>query len=163
MRSRSLETFLAFGAFGAAALGAALVGSRATRRTVHSYWYNVELKKPAFQPPAPWFGPVWTLLYALLAVSGARVWRAPPSRARRRALTLWGAQVALNAAWPVLFFSARRPRAALAELVALVGSAAVYMDEAQQVDRGAALAVAPYLAWTGFATLLNEEIVRLNP
>lgn len=159
MRSRTFGSYLAFAA---ATAGAALLGRFAMRRSVHSFWYNVELKKPAFQPPAEVFPPVWTVLYALVALSGARVWQAPRSPARRRALALWGAQLVLNAAWTLIFFGARRPRAALADLVGLIGSIAAYMDEAQQVDRGAALAIAPYLAWTGFAAVLNEEIVRLN-
>ena len=159
MRSRTLGSYLAFGA---ATVAAGLMGAFATRRSVDSFWYHVELKKPSFQPPEKVFGPVWTVLYGLIAVSGARVWQARRSRARTRALALWGTQLALNTAWPLIFFGARRPRAALADLVALIGSIAAYMDEAQQVDGRAAIAVAPYLAWTGFATLLNEEIVRLN-
>ena len=45
----------------------------------------------------------------------------------------------------------------------LVGTIGAYMVVARKVDRPAALLMAPYLGWCGFAALLNEEIVRLNP
>jgi len=97
-----------------------------------------------------------------MATSGYRIWKAPPSRARTRALALWGTQLALNAAWTPLFFGARRPKAALADLLALVGVVAAYTATSQKVDKPAAAMMIPYLGWLGFASLLNEEVVRRN-
>jgi translocator protein len=105
---------------------------------------------------------VWTGLYALIALSGYRVWREPRSRQRRRALGLWGAQLLLNAAWSPLFFGLRRPLAALVDVVLLTGTAAAYAATARRVDRPAAIMMLPYLGWLGYATALNEEIWRLN-
>lgn len=141
---------------------AAALGAVATRRSVDSAWYQVRLRKPRFQPPAQVFGPVWTVLYATIAESGARIWRAPKSRARTRALALWGTQLVLNTAWSVLFFGARRPGAALVDVLALVGATAAYAKVAHGVDRTAAWMVTPYLGWLGFATVLNAAIVRKN-
>lgn len=141
---------------------AAALGSLGTNRSVRSNWYR-SLRKPSFQPPSGAFGPVWTALYVLMTASAYRVWRAPPSPARTRALALWGTQLALNAAWSWLFFGARKPAASLAELIALFATITSYANEARKVDPIAAWLIAPYLGWTAFAGLINEEIVRRNP
>ncbi len=154
-----LRTLLGFGALTA---GAAVLGALATKRSVNSPWYNVELKKPAWQPPRKAFGPVWTALYALIAGSATRVFDAPPSPARSRALALWGTQLALNAAWSVIFFGARKPKVAAVEIGLLLAAIAAYMAQARKVDRGATAMVAPYLAWTGFAAALNANIAKNN-
>jgi tryptophan-rich sensory protein len=144
---------------------AALLGARSTKGG-RSRWYR-KLRKPAFQPPPEVFAPVWTVLYGLIAYSGYRVYRQPPSPERTRALALWAAQLGMNAIWTPLFFGKlggkHHPRAALGDVVALTGAVAAYAATARKVDWVASAAVAPYLAWSSFATLLNEEIVRLNP
>ena len=149
----------ALGGFVGAVAAAAVVGGVATTR--NQDWYR-SLRKPPFNPPDWLFGPAWTTLYALMATSAYRVWRAPPSPERSRALGLWGAQLALNAAWSPLFFGAHRPRAALVDLALLVVGICAYANEARKVDAPAAWMMAPYGAWCAFAGLLNEEIVRLN-
>jgi tryptophan-rich sensory protein len=106
---------------------------------------------------------VWTVLYATIAVSGWRTWRRPDSPERTRALRLWAVQMAANAAWTPIFFGARRPRPALADLTVQLAATAGYVATAARVDRPAAVVLAPYLAWTAFAGALNEEIVRRNP
>lgn len=140
---------------------AGAIGSVASRDGL-GLWYT-RLRKPSFQPPREVFGPVWTALYGAIAFSGWRVWKQPPSPRRRVALGLWGVQLALNAAWPWLFFGRRRPRAALVDQVALLGAIGAYSIAARKVDRGAALLMLPYVGWVSFATVLNREIVRLNP
>lgn len=153
---------LALAGFGAAVSGAALLGARVspddgkTRR-----WYR-RLKKPEFTPPKPAFPVVWTTLYTLMALSAYRIWRREASPARKRALAFWWAQLAANAAWSPIFFGAKRPRAALADLAVLLPLIAAYTRESGRIDRTAAMMVAPYLGWTTFAAVLNEEIARLN-
>ena len=159
MRRRP-SSWLALLGFGGACAAAALVGAAVTRRNLG--WYRT-LKKPPFQPSERVFGPVWSALYALMSASAWRVWKSPDSPARSRALGLWGGQLVANAAWSPLFFGAHRPRAALADLGLLTGTAAAYAREAGVVDRAAGWMMAPYLVWCGFAGLLNEEIVRRNP
>jgi tryptophan-rich sensory protein len=151
---------LAAAAFGAAVTAAALAGGAATRRSARSRWYAA-LRKPPGQPPPAVFGPVWTALYAAMATSGYRVWRTS-SPGRSRALRLWAAQLALNAAWSPLFFGARRPRAALADVALLLPTVGAYALAARKVDRAAAWLVVPYLAWTGFALWLNAGLVVKN-
>lgn len=145
--------------YGVAAVGAATMRGGGSPK---SLWYRV-LRKPPLQPPNRVFGPVWSVLYGAIAYSGWKVWRAPKSPERSRALALWAAQLGLNGAWTPLFFGARRPKLALADLAALDAAATAYAAAAAEVDRTAALVVAPYLAWLGFATYLNAEIVARNP
>jgi tryptophan-rich sensory protein len=152
---------MALGAFAGLTGLAALAGSWATRRGLQR-WYP-RLDKPRFTPPRWVFGPVWSGLYALMAGSAWRVWRLPSSPRRTRALAWWGTQLALNAAWSPLFFGARWPRAALADLALLLGATAGYTATVRELDRPAAWMMAPYLAWTGFAGVLNAEIARRNP
>ena len=105
---------------------------------------------------------MWTGLYGLIAASGYRVWAAPSSPDRTRALGLWAAQLGLNAAWPVLFFGRHDPKAALVDIGLLSASISAYTESATRVDPAARWMMAPYRAWVGFSTALNGEIVRLN-
>lgn len=159
MTKRGLLPTVLFGALTAAA---ALIGTIATRRSVDSAWYRDELRKPRYQPPKQVFPIVWTALYVLMARSAARVWQARPSTQRNRALALWGTQLALNAGWSVLFFGVRRPKLAVVEIGALLAAVSAYAVYARRVDRRAAYQIAPYVAWTSFATVLNADIVRRN-
>jgi tryptophan-rich sensory protein len=159
--SLRVESLVALGSFGALVAGAGLVGSRSTRGS-NLRWYR-RLRKPGFQPPSWVFGPVWTVLYGVMAVSAWRVWNRPAGPRRSWALLLWGVQLAFNAAWSPLFFGRHRKRAALGDLAALGASLVAYTAVASQVDRGAAWMMAPYLGWVGYAGALNEEIARLNP
>lgn len=138
----------------------ALAGSRATQRGLP--WY-CRLNKPPFQPPTWLFAPVWTVLYAAIAISGWRVYRQPRSLLRRRALRLWGAQIGLNGMWSWLFVGGRMTWAALADCLLLSAPAGAYVRVARQIDRSAARLFLPYVAWVGFATRLNQEVVRRNP
>lgn len=153
---------LALAGFAAAAAFAAALGSRHNPKEEGSdttEWYRA-LDKPRWTPP-DWVFPVaWTPLYALIAASGWRVWRAPDSRARSRALVLWGTQLGLNAAWTPLFFGRRSPEAGLVDVGLLLPSIAAYTVQAAKVDKPAAWMMAPYLGWVSFATALNADIVR---
>jgi translocator protein len=156
-----LRRGVALGVFAGLTAGAALAGTMVMRGAADD-WYD-GLRKPRLNPPKAVFGPVWTVLYGLIAVSGYRVWKAPDSRRRRAALGLWGTQLALNAAWNPLFFGLRNPLAAFVDLVALTGTVTAYAAVARKVDKAASLLMLPYLGWLGFAGYLNEEIMRKNP
>jgi tryptophan-rich sensory protein len=155
------ESLVALGAIGALTAGSAAVGARASKGGGSQLWYR-RLRKPPFQPPGWVFGPVWTVLYGLMAFSAWKVWNRPAGPKRSWALLLWGTQLGFNALWSPLFFGRHRQRAALADIGALGVSLAAYTTVSSKVDRQAAWMMAPYLAWVGFASLLNEEIVRLN-
>lgn len=128
-------------------------------------WYSA-LAKPSWTPP-PWlFGPVWTVLYVLIAVAGWRVWQAAPAPghdARRMvALALWGVQACLNMAWSWLMFGLNRIDLAAADIAALWLAIAGFILAAAPVSRPAAWLFAPYLAWVSFAAALNFAVLWLN-
>lgn len=121
------------------------------------------MEKPAWNPPGWVFAPVWTLLYGLMALAAWLVWRRGGFAANRRALVLFLAQVALNAAWTPIFFGMRLPGLAFAEILLLWAAIGATIGAFRKVDRIAAWLLAPYLAWVSFAAALNFTIWRLNP
>jgi translocator protein len=130
-------------------------------------WYAA-LKQPPWKPPDPWFGPAWTLIFALSAWGCARAWLAAgqdgaQARAGRRAL-LWATAVnsVLNVAWSWIFFRLKRPDWALWEWLPFWLSIAVLAAFAWRLDRRAGLLLLPYLAWVAFAGGLNAAVVQLN-
>lgn len=121
-------------------------------------WY-AGLRKPALTPPGWVFPPVWAALYVCIGVAGALVWR----RTRARLpMALWGAQLALNAAWSWLFFGLQRPDLAFLEIRVLWIAIALTLFVFSRVHGLAAALLAPYLGWVAFAAWLNWEIWRLN-
>lgn len=156
-----LRSALAFVGFAGLTAAAASLGARATLKG-KGLWYRT-LHKPSFTPPDKAFAPIWTALFAMMTISAWRVYRKPPSTARSAALGLWTVQLGMNAAWSVLFFGEHKKAAALLDIGLLTTTVAGYMATARKVDKPAALLMAPYLGWCGFAGVLNEEIVRTNP
>lgn len=122
-------------------------------------WY-AGLIKPSFNPPNWVFAPVWTTLYVMMAVAAWRVWRR--TGLKDRALYAFWAQLFLNFCWSGIFFALHQPGLALAELLLLDAVLLVTLVLFWGRDRLAGLLMAPYLAWTSFASLLNYEIWRLN-
>jgi len=124
-------------------------------------WY-ASLAKPAWNPPSWLFGPVWTLLYAMMAVAAWLVWREGGWKAQRRTLSLYLMQWALNALWTPLFFGLQRPGLAFAEIITLDAAVLGTFMAFWRVRRAAGLLLVPYTFWVAFATVLNITIWRLN-
>ncbi len=140
---------------------AGLIGSLFTTPAIPG-WY-ASLEKPEFSPPNWVFGPVWTTLYLLMGTAAFLVWhRGSPASAVRRALSVFWVQLALNAAWSILFFGLRSPLLGLVGIAALWLAIVVTIARFAPLSRLAAWLLAPYLAWVSFAALLNFEIYRLN-
>ena len=138
----------------------AVVGSLATGSSTQSY---LAMQQPSWAPP-PWlFGPVWTVLYLLIAFAGWRFWLAagPIDRARPE-LSIYAVGLVLNGLWTPLFFTLGLPVAALVDIVVLDLAIVVTMIAFGRRDRLAGWVLLPYLAWTLFATALNSAIVVLN-
>jgi len=148
---------LGLGAFVLMCFGVSVLGGRATAPALAS-WYP-SLAKPYWTPPSWVFGPVWTLLYPLVAVAGWLAWR--EGRARVGTL-LFLLQLSLNAAWPWIIFGDRRIGLALLCVIAMWLAILATIRAFWRVSRGAAVLLVPYLAWVGFATALNAAIWLLN-
>jgi translocator protein len=119
-------------------------------------WYAA-LAKPAFNPPNSLFGPVWTLLYVLIAIAGARTWERGLS-----GLGLWLGQMALNFAWSPVFFGLHQPGLALVVILGLLVAVLMFIANRWRVDHVSALLFVPYAAWIAFASVLNAAIAVLN-
>jgi uncharacterized protein YbjT (DUF2867 family)/tryptophan-rich sensory protein len=148
---------------GTATAVCAIAGSLATQPS--SRWYR-SLNLPDWQPPAIAFSVVWTGLYADLAASSAAALtaydRADDTAGRTAYLKTLGTNLALNAAWSVVFWRVRKPWAAAAEAAVLTVSAADLARRAAAVNTRAGIALSPYAAWCGFATALSSAIARRN-
>lgn len=147
-------------AFIAVCFASAGLGAAATSTSVGG-WYQT-LAKPSWNPPDWLFGPVWSVLYLMMAVAAWLVWRVHGWRAARPALTWFSIQLALNVTWSFLFFGLHRPGLAFAEIVALWLSIAATCLAFREKSVTAALLLVPYLAWTSFAVILNFTLWRLN-
>jgi benzodiazapine receptor len=125
-------------------------------------WY-AGLVKPSFSPPNWLFGPVWTLLYVMMALAAWRVTTAEiDAETRKRAVLTFSGQLGLNAIWSPAFFGLESPRLGLLIIVALLSALALTVAVFWRIDRIAGLLLVPYLAWVAFATMLNLAIVVLN-
>jgi translocator protein len=124
-------------------------------------WYAA-LSKPSFNPPNSLFGPVWTALYCLMAIAAWLVSKRPPSSLRSRALLLFWAQLALNFLWSLIFFGQHLIAIALLDIAMLWLLIALTCIAFFRLNRAAGWMFVPYIAWVGFASILNFEIWRLN-
>jgi tryptophan-rich sensory protein len=121
------------------------------------------LNKPSWAPPAAVFGPVWTVLYLLMAVAAWLVWKGGRKQEVRRALLFYLAQLALNALWTWVFFAWRQGGWALVEIVVLGIMILITLATFHRVRPLAGYLLVPYLVWVGFAAVLNAVLWRLNP
>lgn len=142
-------------------LGVQITGSFWTKEAV-STWYPT-LTKPFWTPPDWIFGPVWSVLYITIAVSGWLIYKAPDSHKRTVALMFYGGQLALNFIWSFLFFSLRSPTLGLIDIVLLCLLVSLTIFKAWPVRPLAGLLLFPYLIWIIYAASVNAGIWLLNP
>lgn len=152
-RARRLRN-LAFS--GAAVTAAAVAGSLATEPD--SAWYRT-LDKPSWQPPGVAFPIVWTALYADIAATSTGVLTELERRGEeaqatgyRRALTT---NLALNGFWSWLFFRWHHLPAATVGAGVLAANSIALARRAGRVEPRYGRFLAPYAAWTCFATVLS--------
>ncbi|WP_288351013.1 TspO/MBR family protein [uncultured Thalassospira sp.] len=135
-------------------------GGAVTATSVND-WY-AGLQKPAFNPPNWLFGPMWTIIYFLIAFSGWRVWLKAGIANAKGPFIVYGLQLTLNLAWSFLFFGARSPFWGLVDIVILLALIIANCAMFLKIDRLAGILLIPYVLWVGFATLLNGAIWHLN-
>jgi benzodiazapine receptor len=141
-------------------IGAMVAGAIATTPNVTT-WYK-ELAYPPWTPPAWLFGPVWAMLYIMMAVSAWLVWNRGGLSKTRRALRLLSIQLILNVCWSWLFFGMKTPGIALIEILILVIAVAITMVRFWEICRPAGLLFVPYITWVMFASSLNAGFWWLN-
>lgn len=141
--------------FVAAALGAAA--------SVEAPSFYAQLVRPEWAPPARVFGPVWTVLYALMGIAAWLVWRVGGYRRAQVALNLFLAQLVLNTLWSWLFFGWQKGAVAFADIVVLWLLIVATLVAFWRVKPLAGALLIPYLLWVSFAAVLNYSVWQLNP
>lgn len=140
---------------------AGVVGSLFTISAIPT-WYAA-LQKPAFNPPAWVFGPIWTVLYLWMGISLFLIWRMGTENKKvRMAIILFAGQLILNALWPIIFFGLRSPAFAFLEIVVLWAAIIWTIVLFYKISRAAGVLLLPYMLWVSFAAYLNFAIWRLN-
>ncbi|GIH11092.1 tryptophan-rich sensory protein [Rhizocola hellebori] len=155
-RPQERSNWWGLAAFFVAVIATAAIGVVAVTGTAEQY--NT-LQQPDWAPPSWLFGPVWTVLYAMIAISGWLVWRRVGFG---KQIAVYAAQLALNAIWTPLFFGGDLFGLAFADIVALWILIGVTILLFSRVSRVAAWMLVPYWAWVTFASALNFTIWQLN-
>lgn len=137
----------------------AALGAIASARAAQFY---AQLSRPDWAPPGWLFGPVWTVLYLLMALAA---WRVGRSGVRRTAPAVWLylAQLALNSLWTWLFFAWHLGALSFACIVLLWLLIALTCAVFGRRDRLAGMLLWPYLAWVSFAGALCFSVWQRNP
>jgi len=143
---------------------AGVVGALFTTPAIQSGWHAT-LVKPTLNPPAWVFGPVWTILYALMGVALWLVWInvGTNQKTQQRAFIFFFAQLALNALWSVIFFDWHFVGGAFQEMLVLWVLILLTIVYFAKISKPAAWLLAPYILWVSFALFLNYSIWQLNP
>jgi len=141
--------------FSAAAIGAAA--------SVHAAEFYLNLNRPAWAPPAWLFGPVWTVLYCLMAVAAWQIWRVFGFQRARVALGLFLVQLAVNALWSWVFFVWHLGGWAFVNVLCLIGLVVPTLLAFWRLQPWAGAILLPYLAWISFASVLTYSVWRINP
>jgi tryptophan-rich sensory protein len=144
-----------FVSFVAAAIGGAA--------SIQAGPFYTQLARPDWAPPSFLFGPVWTVLYALMGIAAWLVWRVGGFRAAKSALTLFLVQLALNALWSWLFFGWHRGALAFADILVLWTLIVATSVAFWRIKPLAGVLLVPYLLWVSFASALNYAVWQLNP
>ena len=143
--------------FGASAIGALFM----SRDSINT-WY-AQLQKPGITPPDWVFGPAWTILYLLMAISVFMVWNKGLDRHEvKPAIGLFLLQLALNAAWTPLFFGLHSILLAFVDIVLLFIAILATLLAFRKISFPAGMLLVPYLLWVGYAAILNGSICYLN-
>lgn len=141
--------------FVAAGIGAAA--------SVQASSFYAEIVRPSWAPPSAVFGPVWTVLYALMGIAAWLVWRAKGFRAARASLILFLVQLAINALWSWLFFGWHWGALAFADILLLWLLIVTTLVLFWRVRPLAGVLLIPYLLWVSFASALCYSVWQLNP
>lgn len=124
--------------------------------------FHTQLVRPEWAPLPSIFGPVWTVLYALMGIAAWLVWRVGGFRAAKTALTLFLVQLALNSLWSWLFFGWHRGALAFADILLLWALIVATLIAFWRVRPLAGALLVPYLVWVSFASALNYSVWQRN-
>lgn len=154
------ESWMSLLPFVLACFAAAGVGWLFTASSVNA-WYT-QLRRPEWTPPNWIFGPLWTTLYLMMAISAWLVWRSSDWSSSKFALTLFAIQLVLNTMWSIVFFGLHKVGPAFGEILLLwmmiIATAVAFLP----LSLLAAWLLIPYIVWVAFASYLNFRIWQMN-
>ena len=153
---KTIQILIAF----ALTLGVGMTGALITHSSDPA-WY-ASLLKPIVTPPSWVFAPMWTLLNVFLAIALVRIWEIQESEARQVWLCVFFTQLVLNFLWSMLFFGLHSLFFSWIDVLVLWFTVLLLFLGAYKMDRVSALVLAPYLAWTTFAAILNVWVWYIN-
>ena len=131
-------------------------------QTNMSVWLAT-LNKPSWNPPSWLFGPVWTILYALMGLALWLIWKSHADETSKRiALFVFALQLFLNFWWSLLFFRFHSPGLALINILLMIGVIIITLFRFAPISRKACWLLVPYLLWVCFAAILNYAIWFMN-
>ena len=139
-----------------------IVSGRIANSGYDNAWFAA-LVKPELMPPGWAFGVVWPILYILLGLSIAIILNARGARGRGLAVGLFAVQMLLNFAWSPVFFGMHQVRTALVIILAMLALSIVVAVLFMRIRPVAAYLMIPYIAWLSFASILNYQVIQLNP
>ena len=161
MHSRSTaQQFAGLVAWLALTFAAAAVGAVASAQAASFY---LQLSRPTWAPPPSVFGPVWSILYALMAVAAWLVWRQPNEGRHALPIALFVTQLAVNALWSWLFFAWHLGAGAFADVLVLLALIAATIIAFWRARPLAGILLLPYFAWVSFASALTWSVWQSNP
>ncbi len=144
----------------AVSFAAAAIGALAS---VDAGGFYQGLMRPGWAPPAWLFAPVWSTLYFLMGVAAWLIWRKHGFRQARTALSLFLAQLAVNALWSWLFFVWHLGAVSFGEVLLLWILILCTVAAFWRSCPAAGALLLPYFAWVTFAAALTYQLWQLNP
>ncbi len=137
------------------------IGAAATLPQIAT-WYP-SIQKPSFNPPNYLFGPVWTVLYLLMAIALFLYITQDTFRPKLTGYIWFFIQLILNAMWSVVFFGYHQLSAAFAVILLLLLFIVLTIVYFFRITKPGSIMLVPYALWVSFAAVLNFSIMRLNP
>ncbi|MBS3089781.1 tryptophan-rich sensory protein [Candidatus Pacearchaeota archaeon] len=137
--------------------GVSFIGSLFTAGNVDSSLY--QQNKPVFTPPDWIFGPVWVILYFLIALSIYFAWTKAKKGEKKKLAAIFGINLAANALWSYLFFELQNSLLAFIDIVVILITIIMIILFAGRIDKKSGWIIAPYLIWVAFASILNFSFV----
>jgi translocator protein len=128
----------------------------------NNVWYDT-IVKPSWNPPGYLFGPVWTVLYLLMAISLWIVWKSDfYEPMKQEAMLFFASQLFLNFWWTILFFKFHSPIVAFIEIIVMIVLIFITIYRFSEISKTAAWLLVPYISWVCFAAILNYNLWKLN-
>jgi tryptophan-rich sensory protein len=140
---------------------AALIGGLVTSSSVTT-WFNT-LVRPSWAPPNWIIGPIWNVLFVLMAIAFYIIWTQPDGPLKKRAMNLYLIQLGLNVVWSCSFFGLQSLLTGAIAIIVLWVFILLTIVSFRKVNRTAAWLMLPYIIWVTIAASVNFGFLALNP